>query len=89
VTPDGPRLYATDFHNNHVDVWDSSWNLVTSATFTDPSLPDVYAPFGIQRIGETIFVTYARQDAEAALRVDRPELARLSRPVVEPLTRAR
>ena len=39
VTPDGPRLYATDFHNNHVDVWDSSWNLVTSATFTDPSLP--------------------------------------------------
>jgi len=47
-------------------VWDDSWNLVTSATFTDPSLPDGYAPFGIQRIGDTIFVTYARQDAEAA-----------------------
>jgi uncharacterized protein (TIGR03118 family) len=66
VTPDGPRLYATDFHNGRVDVWDGSWNLVTSATFTDPTLPDGYAPFGIQRIGETIFVTYAKQDADAA-----------------------
>jgi uncharacterized protein (TIGR03118 family) len=66
VTPDGPRLYATDFHNGRVDVWDGSWNLVTSATFTDPSIPAGYAPFGIQRIGERIFVTYARQDADAA-----------------------
>src|SRR3989475_7783064 len=66
VTSDGPRLYATDFHNNHVDVWDSSWNLVTSATFSDPSLPEGYAPFGIQRVGEMIVVTYARQDADAA-----------------------
>jgi uncharacterized protein (TIGR03118 family) len=66
ATPDGARLYATDFHNNRVDVWDSSWNLVTSATFSDPSLPDGYAPFGIQRIGEMIVVTYARQDANAA-----------------------
>src|SRR3989442_7483082 len=47
VTSGGPRLYATDFHNNRVDVWDSSWNLVTSATFSDPSLPDGYAPFAI------------------------------------------
>ena len=66
VTPDGPRLYATDFHNGRVDVWDGSWNLVPSATFTDPALPAGYAPFGIQRIGQTIFVTYAKQDADAA-----------------------
>jgi len=66
VTPDGPRLYATDFHNGRVDVWDGSWNLVTSAAFTDPTLPAGYAPFGIQRSGDTIFVTYAKQDAEAA-----------------------
>jgi uncharacterized protein (TIGR03118 family) len=66
LTSGGPRLYATDFHNGRVDVWDGSWNLVTSATFTDRSLPAGYAPFGIQRIGETIFVTYARQDADAA-----------------------
>jgi uncharacterized protein (TIGR03118 family) len=66
VTTGGPRLYATDFHNGRVDVWDGSWNLVTSATFTDPDLPAGYAPFGIQRIGATIFVTYAKQDADAA-----------------------
>jgi uncharacterized protein (TIGR03118 family) len=65
VTPDGPRLYATDFHNGRVDVWDGSWNLVASATFTDPGLPTGYAPFGIQRIGQTIFVTYAKQGADA------------------------
>jgi uncharacterized protein (TIGR03118 family) len=66
VTRDGPRLYATDFHNGRVDVWDGSWNLVTSAAFTDPNLPSGYAPFGIQRSGDTIFVTYAKQDADAA-----------------------
>jgi uncharacterized protein (TIGR03118 family) len=66
VTPGGPRLYATDFHNGRVDVWDGSWNLVTSAAFADPSLPAGYAPFGIQRSGGTIFVTYAKQDADAA-----------------------
>ena len=66
VTPGGPRLYATDFHNGRVDVWDGSWNLVTSAAFADPSLPAGYAPFGIQRSGDRIFVTYAKQDADAA-----------------------
>jgi uncharacterized protein (TIGR03118 family) len=66
VTPAGPRLYATDFHNGNVDVWDGSWNRVsTSSTFSDPSLPDGYAPFGIQTIGNRVFVTFAKQDADA------------------------
>jgi uncharacterized protein (TIGR03118 family) len=65
-TPLGPRLYATDFHNGRVDVWDGSWNLVNpSSSFVDPSIPAGYAPFGIQRIGDSIFVTYAKQDADA------------------------
>ena len=64
--PAGPRLYATDFHNGRVDVWDGSWNLVNpTSSFVDPSIPAGYAPFGIQRIGDTIFVTYAKQDADA------------------------
>ena len=33
--------------------------------FVDPSLPDGYAPFGIQTIGSRVFVTYAMQDADA------------------------
>ncbi|HEX6789418.1 MAG TPA: TIGR03118 family protein [Gaiellaceae bacterium] len=60
------RLYATDFHNNHVDVFDKSFAPVTlaSGAFTDPKLPKGFAPFGIQAIASNIFVTYAKQDAQ-------------------------
>src|SRR5262249_34456999 len=34
-------------------------------TFTDPTLPAGYAPFGIRNIGGQLFVTYALQDANA------------------------
>ena len=66
TTAIGDRFYATDFHNGRVDVFDSSFNLVTSAgAFEDADLPSGYAPFGIQTIGARIFVTYAKQDADA------------------------
>jgi hypothetical protein len=35
---------------------------VTTAAFADPGIPTGYAPFGIQNVGGTIFVTYALQD---------------------------
>jgi uncharacterized protein (TIGR03118 family) len=67
TTAAGDRFYATDFHNGRVDVFDSSFNLVTTAgAFEDGALPSGYAPFGIQTIGSRIFVTYAKQDADAA-----------------------
>jgi uncharacterized protein (TIGR03118 family) len=56
------KLYATDFHNRRVDVFDKSFNLVPGG-FSDPKIPKGYAPFGIQALGGNIFVTYARQDA--------------------------
>src|SRR3954452_25002505 len=60
------RLYATDFHNARVDVFDSSFQPVTSpGAFVDQSLPSGYAPFGIQNVNGTIVVTYAKQDAAA------------------------
>jgi len=65
----GDFLYATDFHNGHVDVFDGTFqpaNLPAGA-FTDASLPDGYAPFGIQNVGGgTIVVTFAKRDSEAA-----------------------
>ncbi len=64
-TTAGPRLYATDFHNARVDVFDGSFGLVPDSGFVDPSLPSGYAPFGIQTIGDRVFVTYAKQDADA------------------------
>ena len=65
-TASGPRLYAADFHNARVDVFDGSWNLVGGPdVFVDPDLPAGYAPFGIQTIGSRIFVSYAKQDEAA------------------------
>jgi uncharacterized protein (TIGR03118 family) len=63
-TSAGPRLYAADFHNARVDVFDGSFGLVPGG-FVDPSLPSGYAPFGIQTINDRVFVTYAKQDADA------------------------
>jgi len=56
------KLFATDFHNGRVDVFDQSFNLVPGG-FSDPKVPKGYAPFGIQALGGNIFVTYAQQDA--------------------------
>ncbi|HSD20636.1 MAG TPA: TIGR03118 family protein, partial [Anaeromyxobacter sp.] len=62
-TASGDRLYATDFHNARVDVFDGSFAPVsTSGGFLDPSLPAGYAPFGIRAIGGTIYVTYALKE---------------------------
>jgi uncharacterized protein (TIGR03118 family) len=63
-TAAGPRLYAADFHNARVDVFDGSFGLLPGG-FVDPSLPSGYAPFGIQTILDRVFVTYAKQDADA------------------------
>lgn len=57
-------LYAADFHNNAINVFDKNFNPVSlSGSFTDPGLPSGYAPFNIQAVGSRIYVTYAVQDA--------------------------
>ena len=57
-------LYAADFHNARVDVFDQDFKThALPGTFTDPHLPAGYAPFGIQAIGGNIYVAYAKQDA--------------------------
>jgi uncharacterized protein (TIGR03118 family) len=57
------HLYATDFRNAHVDVFDSNFNEVDHpGMFEDKNIPAGFAPFGIAHFGESIFVTYAMQD---------------------------
>jgi uncharacterized protein (TIGR03118 family) len=57
-------LYATDFHNNKIDVFDTNFNKVSMpGGFVDTAIPAGFAPFGIQLIGSNLFVTYAMQDA--------------------------
>jgi uncharacterized protein (TIGR03118 family) len=64
-TVEGPRLYAADFHNGRVDVFNSTFKLLNKpGAFVDPNLPEGYGPFGIQNLGGWIYVTYAKQDAD-------------------------
>jgi uncharacterized protein (TIGR03118 family) len=59
-------LYAADFSNASVDVFDGSFHLQRWAgAFVDPGIPARYAPFGIQTLNGMIFVAYAKQDADA------------------------
>jgi uncharacterized protein (TIGR03118 family) len=54
-------LYAADFHNGKIDMFDRTFKKVTlSGAFIDPNLPAGFNPFGIQTVGATIYVTYAK-----------------------------
>lgn len=60
----GNFLYATDFANAKIDVFDRNFNMVTMpGGFADPTIPAGFAPFGIQAINGSLFVTYAKQDS--------------------------
>lgn len=60
----GVFLYATNFRNGTVDVFDSTFKPATlSGSFSDPTIPAGYAPFGIDFIDGNLFVSYALQDA--------------------------
>ncbi|CAB3748116.1 TIGR03118 family protein [Paraburkholderia solisilvae] len=71
VTVNGQNmLYATDFHNAKVDMFDAQFKKIQPAgQFTDPALPTGFAPFGIQHLGNNVFVTYAQQNAAKAAQV--------------------
>ncbi len=59
----GDQLYAANFDTGVIDVFDDGYNQVFGGGFTDPGLPAGYAPFGIQNLGGSLYVTYALQDA--------------------------
>jgi uncharacterized protein (TIGR03118 family) len=60
-------LYAADFHNNNVDVFNGSFQPVVLSTtaFKDPQLPSNFAPFNVQNVNGAIVVAFAQQDADA------------------------
>lgn len=79
-TPHGDFLYAADFHNGRVDVFDGQFHPVHGGpgSFVDPHLPAHYAPFGIQQLHDRIFVAYAKQDANAEDEIAGPGLGIVS-----------
>jgi uncharacterized protein (TIGR03118 family) len=62
TTRSGQRLYATNFRAGTVDVFDSTFAAVKiPGAFMDRRIPKGFAPFGIQAVGDRIYVTYAKQ----------------------------
>jgi uncharacterized protein (TIGR03118 family) len=59
-TDDGTFLYAANFRNGTVDVFNSHFKQVNS--FTDPNLPTGFAPFNVQVLDGHLFVTFALQN---------------------------
>jgi uncharacterized protein (TIGR03118 family) len=59
-TSKGPLLYAANFRHGTVDVYDQKFDFVKS--FTDPNLPQGFAPFNVQVLHGKLFVTFALQD---------------------------
>jgi len=56
-------LYATNFHEARIDVFDKNFHLVGGKPFHDPNIPHGFAPFNIRLIGGWLYVTYAKQKA--------------------------
>jgi len=66
---DGKRfLYVTNFRAGRVEVYDTKFNRVKLPedafdASEGENIPSGFAPFNIQNIGGSLFVTYAKQDA--------------------------
>jgi uncharacterized protein (TIGR03118 family) len=58
-------LYATDLHNNKVDVFDTNFTKPTDmqGKFIDPAIPAGFVPFGITALNDQLYVSYTKQDA--------------------------
>src|SRR5438270_377922 len=72
VNAKGVFLFAANFRAGTVDVFAPAPSgsttgfyapVTTDGGFTDPDIPAGYAPFGIQNIDGSLFVTYAKQNA--------------------------
>lgn len=56
----GNYIYAADFKNNSIDVLKgNAANPDLVGNFIDPALPAGYAPFNVQNLNGTLYVTYA------------------------------
>jgi uncharacterized protein (TIGR03118 family) len=58
---DNAYLYAADFAGGQIDVIKGNAGAPDLAgSFTDPTIPSGFAPFNIQNLGDTLYVTYAK-----------------------------
>jgi uncharacterized protein (TIGR03118 family) len=72
MAPGGPSfLYVTNFRAGRIEVYDNNFHPVTVSSddsrddqaFTDRQIPRGYAPFNVQEVNGSLYVTYAKQNA--------------------------
>jgi uncharacterized protein (TIGR03118 family) len=75
-TGHGAFLYAADFHNARIDVFDDTYQQVRTppGAFHDRFIPRGFAPFNVQALNGKLYVAYAKQDADAEDEVAGPGL---------------
>jgi hypothetical protein len=63
-TSHGDRLFAANFAQGRIDVFNSKFHMVKTALwqFRDPRLPRGYLPFNTQTLNGNIFVAYDKAD---------------------------
>lgn len=70
ISSASPFLYAADFAGAGIRVFDSDFSPASlGGSFLDPNLPAGYAPFNVQNLGGSLFVTYALRDATSGEQV--------------------
>ena len=66
----GGTLYAANFRSGKIDTWGPGFAPVSLAGgFVDPTVPAGFAPFNIWNLAGTLYVEYAKQDANQFLDV--------------------
>ncbi len=64
----GSRLFAADFKNGIVDIYDSKWNWM--GAFTDSEVPFGYGPFNVVAINNQLYVSFALIEGEDPDEID-------------------
>lgn len=65
-------LFAADFKNNDVEVYDGNWKLVRK--FTDPQAPKHFAPFNVAWINNQLYVAFAKRERGGIDEIDKKGL---------------
>jgi len=55
-------IYAANFRQRKIDVWDTTFSRITTMAFKDPTLPFGFSPYNIQAVGDYLFVMYSKLD---------------------------
>ncbi len=65
-TSSAPQLYVANFHAGTVEVYDGNFAPVSlaSGAFTDSNIPAGFAPFNIVNLNGSLYIAYAKQDAQ-------------------------